>query len=143
MVVRATMTGNLPGAGALAVTVASLLQSSVFDASLAVLAVTEVGRWSTIAAAVTAINVVLLIGLLSVWMRNFRTFRSKHTLGLAVFGVLLLLRNAWALYIYQFHDVLAAWFASEAVPGIAWQAVLLLHVLETVALAFLAWVTWD
>ncbi|XVH33007.1 hypothetical protein ACNS7O_10505 [Haloferacaceae archaeon DSL9] len=90
----------------------------------------------------SGLNVALLLALLVVWGRNYLEFRSKHTLGLAVFAVLLLCRNAWALYIYQFDPVLAGWFASD-VPPIAWEAMLLLHVLETGALAFLAWVTWD
>lgn len=103
----------------------------------------QIQRWSLIATVVGGINVLLLVGLLAVWGRNYLDLRSKHTLGLAVFALLLLLRNCWALYIYQFDPILAAWFASDAVPPVAWQAMLLLHVLETVALVFLVWVTWD
>ncbi|MEM4781902.1 MAG: hypothetical protein QXG03_10130 [Halalkalicoccus sp.] len=92
---------------------------------------------------VTGLNVLLLLGLGYVWGRNYAEFRSKHTLGLFVFAGLLLARNCWGLYIYQFDPILAGWFASEAVPDIAWHAMLLLHVLEFLALVFLAWVTWD
>lgn len=99
--------------------------------------------WSTIARIVTAANVLLLVGLSYIWGRNYLQIRSKYTLGLFVFGLLLFFRNCWGFYIYQFDPVLAGWFASEAVPEIAWHAMLSLHVLEFVALVFLAWVTWD
>lgn len=100
-------------------------------------------RWSTIARTAAGINILLLLGLAYVWGRNYVGLRSKHALGLLVFAVLLLARNVWALYIYQFDPLLAAWFASEAVPDPAWHAMLLLHLLETLALLFLAWITWD
>jgi hypothetical protein len=100
-------------------------------------------RWSLVARVLAGVNLLLLLGLCYVWGRNYAEFRSKHTLGLLVFAVLLLGRNLWALYIYQFDPLLAAWFASEAVPDPAWTAMLTLHLLETLALAFLAWVTWD
>lgn len=126
---------------------------SVTSTSSLQLLVTELARlvpaqanqqelWSMIARIVTGINVLLLLGLGYVWGRNYARFRSKHTLGLFVFAVLLLARNCWGFYIYQFDPLLAGWFAS-AVPDPAWHAMLLLHALETVALLFLAWVTWD
>lgn len=102
----------------------------------------EVRLWSTVARLSAAVNVLLLAGLGYVWARNYFRFRSKHTLGLFVFSLLLLAENACALYYYLLDPTLSAWFAAE-VPGIAWRAMMLLHVLETIALAFLAWVTWD
>lgn len=122
---------------------AILLESPLSDAAFAAVATDQVQRWSLVATIVASLNVLLLLGLLGVWGRNYLDFRSKHTLGLAVFALLLLFRNCWALYIYQFDPILAAWFASDAVPGVAWQAMLLLHVLETAALGFLLWITWD
>lgn len=103
---------------------------------------TEVGLWPTVARISAVVNVLLLLGLGYVWARNYLQFRSKHTLGLFVFSLLLLAENACALYYYLLDPTLSAWFAAE-VPGIAWRAMMLLHVLETVALLFLAWVTWD
>lgn len=100
-------------------------------------------RWSAIAQTTVGINILLLFGLIYIWGRNYFELRSKHTLGLLVFAILLLARNVWALYIYQFDPVLAAWFNSEAVPKPAWHAMLLLHLFETFALLFLTWVTWD
>lgn len=102
----------------------------------------EVRLWSTVARLSAAVNVLLLVGLGYVWARNYLQFRSKHTLGLVVFSVLLLAKNGCALYYYLADPTMSAWFTT-AVPGIAWRAMMLLHVLETVALLFLVWVTWD
>jgi len=100
------------------------------------------GLWIDVARAATALNVALLVALTYVWGRNYRQFRSKHTLGLTVFGVLLLAENTLAFYYYLLDPTLAGWFET-AVPAVAWRAMMLLHVLESGALAFLAWVTWD
>ncbi len=100
------------------------------------------GLWIDVARVSTALNVLLLLGLSYVWVKNYVQFRSKHTLGLSVFALLLLAENGLALYIYSWDKVLSDWFATS-VPNIAWKAMLALHVLELVALAFLAWVTWD
>jgi hypothetical protein len=88
-----------------------------------------------------ALNVVLLLGLSAVWLRNYGQFRSKHTLGLAVFGVVLLAENVLALYIFYWHPVLSQWIADSA--PIAHTAVGALRLLELGALAVLAWTTFD
>lgn len=130
-VVRLSVMWGLPSPSA-------LLTSGLWLAPLQ----SGIGLWSTVARVSAAVNVLLLIGLGYVWARNYLQFRSKHTLGLLVFSVLLLAENGCALYYYLVDPTLSAWFAT-AVPGIAWRAMMLLHVLETVALLFLAWVTWD
>ena len=89
------------------------------------------------------LNVVLLLALVWVWGRNYAQFPSKHALGLAMFGVFLLGENLFALYIYLVDPMLSAWFASEAVPPIAWRGMMALHVLQTLGLLFLVWITWD
>jgi len=96
----------------------------------------------TIARIAVALNVVLLAVLGTVWARNYWRLRSKHTLGFLVFAVLLFAENAFAVYFYVFDEVRSAWF-STAVPDVAWQAMLLFHVLETLAIVFLTWVTLD
>lgn len=98
--------------------------------------------WTVIAQVSTGINVVALLVLSYIWIGNYRRFRSKHTAGFAVFALLLLAENVLALYYYLVDPTLAAWFASD-VPAVAWRALMLLRVLETVAVAFLLWVTWD
>lgn len=98
--------------------------------------------WIDVARAATLLNVVLLAALASVWVRNYRRVRSKHTLGMVVFAALLLAENGFALYFYQVDPLLSVWFSTQ-VPDPAWQAMLLFHVLETLAIGFLAWVTLD
>ena len=100
------------------------------------------GLWIDIARAATALNAVLLAVLAVIWARNYLVFRSKHTLGLLVFAVLLFAENVLAFYYYMLDPLLAGWF-STAVPAPAWRAMMILHVLEFGALAFLTWVTWD
>lgn len=98
--------------------------------------------WFDVARVSHALNLLLLVGLGYVWVRNYLEFRSKHTLGLLLFSVFLLLENGFALYIYMVDPDLSVWFSS-AVPAIAWQAMMVLPVLEAIGLAFLLWVTWD
>lgn len=98
--------------------------------------------WIDVARISTAVNVVLLLALSFIWARNYFQIRSKHTLGLSIFAVLLLAENALALYYYLIDPTLSIWFAT-AVPPVAWRALMILHLLETTALAFLLWVTWD
>lgn len=90
------------------------------------------------------VNLLLLIGLSSIWVRNYLEFRSKHTLGLVLFSVFLLAENALGLYMFFFNADLTAWLLDpEFVPQIAQIAMLALRVLETIGLTFLLWVTLD
>ncbi|WP_254545130.1 hypothetical protein [Halomarina pelagica] len=90
------------------------------------------------------VNLVLLVGLLYVWVRNYLQFRSKHTFGLSLFGVFLLGENALALYFFAFHPVLSPWVADPTlVPRPAQIAMLVLRLLELVAIGVLLWTTWD
>jgi hypothetical protein len=98
--------------------------------------------WFDVARVAAGLNILLLAVLLSVWGRNYLDLRSKHSLGLMVFALLLLLENAVALYIYLLDPTLSVWFSS-AVPAIAWQGMMSLHVLETVGVGFLVWITMD
>lgn len=96
----------------------------------------------TAAQVAVGINILLLLGLCWVWGQNYYQLRSKHTLGMLVFAGLLLVENGFSLYYYLVDPTLSAWF-STSVPDPAWHAMLLFHVLETLALAFLTWVTFD
>ena len=98
--------------------------------------------WVTVAQFAAALNVVLLLALGSVWTRNYLLLRSKHTLGMLVFAAMLLLENAFAVYIYLVDPTLSGWFSTD-VPAVAWRAMLTLHVLETVGIASLTRVTKD
>lgn len=94
--------------------------------------------------AFSALNVALLVGLGYIWGRNYVQFRSKHTLGLFVFAVLLLLENLLAVYFFVFHATLTAWILDpQAVPPIAQFAMSSLRALEFAGLVFLSWISWD
>lgn len=95
-----------------------------------------------IAQVAAGVNIILLLVLCYIWGSNYLELRSKHTLGLLIFAVFLLLENALALYVYLIDPELSLWF-NTAVPDIAWQAMLALHILEMIGIAFLTWVSID
>jgi len=97
--------------------------------------------WAEVSRAAMGLNVLLLAVLCSVWARNYRAFGSKHSLGLLAFGALVLAENALGLYYFTWHPQMAGWFFG--LPETHATAMLSLQVLETFALAFLLWVTWD
>ncbi|SFF76573.1 hypothetical protein SAMN04488063_0197 [Halopelagius inordinatus] len=98
--------------------------------------------WAALAQGASGLNVLMLAGLCAVWGRNYLRFRTKHPLGLFVFGLLLLAENALSLYYYLADPTLSAWFAT-AVPPVVWRATMAVHVAETAAVAFLVWITAD
>lgn len=98
--------------------------------------------WIDLARVAVALNMALLAVLGYVWGRNYLQLRSKHTLGLLLFAGILFGENALALYFYLLDPLLSQWF-SQAVPDPAWQAMVALHVVETVGLGVLTWITWD
>lgn len=97
--------------------------------------------WVDVARTAIVANLLLLVSLGYVWGRNYLEFRSKHTLGLFLFALFLLLENALALYFYVFEPTLRVWVTS--VPVIAQTAMTTLRVFESLGLLVLAWVTWD
>jgi len=97
--------------------------------------------WFEVARGAVALNVVILLALSGVWARNYRSHGAAHTLGLLTFAVVLLAQNVLALYLYSLHPTFHAWVAYTT-ESIAKQGTMVLNVLETVALAFLAWITW-
>ncbi|WP_226007483.1 hypothetical protein [Natrinema salinisoli] len=100
--------------------------------------------WIAAAKVATALNVVLLLGLGYIWGRNYLTFKSKHTLGLLVFAVFLLLENALVLYYYLIDPDLSAWWHNESlVPMIVWQTQMAINIAQTAGLSFLLWITLD
>lgn len=98
----------------------------------------------TLVRVLIALNVLLLLGLASVWGRNYLELRSKHSLGLLVFALFLLGENVMAGFFFVFHPTLTAWYTNpELVPPIAQGAMLLLRTLEFGGLVFLTWITMD
>ncbi len=100
--------------------------------------------WFDVVRVAAGVNVLLLAVLLIVWGRNYLEFRSKHALGLMVFAIFLLLENLSGLYIFMIDPQLSVWFSNpNNVPDIAWRGMMFLHVLETVGIGFLVWITMD
>lgn len=96
--------------------------------------------WLNVARLAAAVNIILLLGLGSVWLRNYRAHGADHTLGLLVFAALLLVQNALWLYFYVFHPVFVGWYAATSVD--VQIGVSLLCGLELVALLALVRITW-
>jgi hypothetical protein len=80
------------------------------------------------------LNVLLLLGLIGIWTRTYREIRAPLTLGSIVFASLLLAENAVALYFYV---------NAPEMPSLAVRFMMVLQVLETGAIAVLAYVTWQ
>ena len=87
------------------------------------------------AALLAGVNVVFLLVLTGVWLRNYRTFRTNLVLGLVAFAAVMLAENAVALY-YFFS--MQSFYAGD--PGVQ-RAVLVLRGLQLVAVALLTYVT--
>lgn len=93
---------------------------------------------------VLGVNLVLLASLGYIWANNALRFRSKHTIGLFAFAVLLFAENALALYFFVFDPTLRAWIDNATlVPQPAQFALVSIRILELCGLALLTWVTWD
>lgn len=87
-----------------------------------------------VARVAAALNVLLLVVTLGVWVRTLRQIRSKQTFGSLVFGLFLLCENALALY----YTVAAI---PLSVPAV--RAMMYLQILEAVGVAALAYVVWE
>lgn len=90
-----------------------------------------------VATALSALNALLLVALVVVWFRNYRTFESKLTLGLVAFGLTLLVENAVAVFFFFSATSLYAMG-----PGVA-TTVAVMRALQFVALAFLTYVSME
>ncbi|WP_247729770.1 hypothetical protein [Halovivax limisalsi] len=90
----------------------------------------------TIATGFAALSALLLLVLASIWIRNYRTFRTPMILGLVVFAVVLLLENATAIYFF-FSSMKMLYVNDPAVLT----SVAILRGLQFLALCFLTWAT--
>jgi hypothetical protein len=96
--------------------------------------------WLDVVLAAAGVNVVLLVVLGWVWLRNYRQHGASHTLGLLVFDAFLLVENLLWLYFYGFHAKFVGWFINSGVD--VQVGMMFLCGMELVALLFLARVTW-
>lgn len=92
--------------------------------------------WLEATAAVAAVNIALLLGLLYVWIGNYRKFQTTLVLGLIAFGAVMLVENAMAIYFFAFSMKML--FSMDVTVQ---KAVMVLRSLQFVALVFLTWVT--
>ncbi len=97
--------------------------------------------WLDAASVAATLNVVLLLGLSTVWARNYLQFRSKHPLGLLLFGLALLAENCLSFYYYVLDPQVASLLQSAA--PVAGRAMTFVQVLELLAVLALVWITWD
>lgn len=87
------------------------------------------------AAGLTGLNVVLLLGLIAVWLRNYRAFGTSFVLGLLAFAVALLIENGIALF---YLASMGSFYAADA--GVQ-QAVMITRGAQFAAVAILTYVT--
>lgn len=95
--------------------------------------------WLDAARVAAGVNLLILLALGSVWLRNYRRHGAAHTLGLLVFGAFLVVENVLWLYFYVFHPAFVGWFV-DAGPDVQ-VGMTLLCGLELVALVALARIT--
>lgn len=93
------------------------------------------GTWITVAVGLAGVNVLFLLALTGVWVRNYRQFRTMMVAGLAAFGAVMIVQNAAALYFFFSMRML---YSGD--PGVQ-KAVAVLKGLEALALALLTYVT--
>jgi len=87
------------------------------------------------ASGLAVLNVLVLLPLIGIWIRNYSTFRTNLVGGLVVFAVAMLAENAVAVY---FFFSMSSLYAGD--PGVQ-QAVLVLRALQFVAIAVLSYAT--
>ena len=91
--------------------------------------------WLTVATTLAGLNALLLVALGTVWLRNYRTFRSNLILGLLAFAAVMLVENLLAIYYFFSMQML---YAGDP---LAQQSVVVLRALEFIALLVLTYVT--
>jgi hypothetical protein len=87
------------------------------------------------AGALSGVNILLLLALSGVWLKNYRTFGTSLVLGQLAFGIAMLLENAVALY---FFFSMSSLYSMDPHVG---QFVLALRAIQLVAISILTYVT--
>lgn len=87
-----------------------------------------------LAVVLEAVNLFLLLGLLYVYVNNYRTVRTGLGLALILFAALLAVQNALAVY---FHVAMVQYYSADVMGHALW-----LNAAQTAALLILAWKTW-
>ena len=87
------------------------------------------------AAGLHLVNVLLVLGLLFIYVQNYRKMRSKYTIGLIVFAVFFLIQGLMAIF---FDASMVMYSSSDAA-----KAATALEAIKAVAFAVLLWISWD
>lgn len=96
--------------------------------------------WITAARLAAGANLLLALGLGTIWLRNYRRHGASHTLALVVVAGFLVAENALWIYFYAFHPAFVGWFVGSGTDVQA--GMTMLCGLELVALVALARITW-
>ncbi len=79
------------------------------------------------------VNIIILLAVLYVYVQNYRAMKAPFMLGLTIFALLLLAENVLSLY---FNYTMMKMFSPVE------NELLYIKTLQTLALGFLAYVTW-
>ena len=91
--------------------------------------------WSQIiSVALTGANIILLLGLFIIYLRNYTKIKSSFTLGLLLFAAIFLIRDV-SLAIYHMSD-LTFYYTQYARDDI------LIHFAQLIAFSILLKITW-
>ena len=88
-----------------------------------------------LSAGLHAMNILLALGLLYVYLQNYRKLKSNYTLGLIVFVALFLFQSAMGLY---FDASMVMYSSAEAKS-----AALILEAIKAASLAVLLKISWE
>lgn len=80
-------------------------------------------------------NIILVLGLLYVYVQNYRKIRSKYTIGLVVFAAFFLLQSIMGLYF----DITMAMYRDKTAEN----AAMFLEALKAVGFAALLKISWE
>lgn len=87
---------------------------------------------------VSTLSIVVLIGLLFIYARNFRSIKSTFSIGLLLFAVLFLVHNVISIGLTM--TMMASGFAyPSAIP----MSMLLVNVAELAGFGVLFWISWE
>ncbi len=88
-----------------------------------------------VSTALHGINIVLILGLLYIYLQNYRGVKSKYTVGLIIFALLFLVQTSMSIY-YDASMIMYSTVYAENVAKI-------LEAVKAVSFAILLWISWE
>lgn len=86
------------------------------------------------ASMVNIVNILLLLSIIYIYVKNFLSIKTTFCMGLMIFAILFLLENILSLYFHMIH--------SSVYSADAAHFSLILDLLETLGFSALVYVTW-